>query len=262
MKIATGTRGHNVEYYNDSAVAKVALTIDDAPSKSCSHFRKLLDMLQRLQVKVSFQVISSYAQMSEEHMLLMRRVVRDGHQLVNHSTHDERCTSLAESQFRDRLHTCQALIDTLAPHRARWFRPPSGVMNATMRRVCAQEGYRVALGDCYSDDPHISDPDFHVSTLLHSASAGSVLIVHCPEPGRREQTLLVLPRLVEGLRQKNLTLTTLDDLFATSTPPPPPVTTPKAPPVSSPPPDTLAPPVSVSAATASTREIDSADHRL
>ena len=35
-------RGHNVEYYNDSAVTKVALTIDDAPSKSCSHFRKVI----------------------------------------------------------------------------------------------------------------------------------------------------------------------------------------------------------------------------
>merc|ERR1712232_1015999 len=82
-----------------------------------------------------------------------------------------------------------------------------------MGEVLLKKNYLVCLGDCYSNDPHINKADFHVRTLLRAVSGGSVLIVHCPEKDRRQQTLEVLPQLVRGLREKGFDLATLGELF-------------------------------------------------
>lgn len=212
MGLATGTRGANVVYFNPSETHLVALTIDDAPSRSAEEFRELLDLLRELGVRVTFQVISGHV-LSDVHKELLKRAVSDGHQLTNHTTLDERCIKLTRDAFRSRLADCQSLLDDVAPNARRWFRPPCGLMNATMRSVCAEEGYSICLGDCYSSDPDINDVEYHATTLLRCASAGSVIIVHCPEEGLRHQTLEVVPKLVQGLRERGLQLATLDELF-------------------------------------------------
>ena len=107
--------------------------------------------------------------------------------------------------FRDDIAQCEGLINQVQgpqTHGTKWYRPPNGVMNAVMRRVLKQEGYRVALGDCYSADPQVPDPGFHTKLLTQCAQDGSVVILHSPEPGIRRKTLHVLQSLVENLRAK------------------------------------------------------------
>lgn len=217
MGIATGTRGENVIYHKSGEATRVALTIDDAPSKSADHFCQLLDLLAELRVHVSFQVISDFVKRSDEHLALMKRAVAEGHHLTNHSTKDAACTSLSAEEFRARLKECAAVVDDLqtpTTEGRRWFRPPCGLMNGVMRQVCIEEGYTVCLGDCYSDDCGIGDVDYHVTTLLRGAVGGSIIIVHCPEGGRRAQTLEVLPQLVAGLRQRGLEPVSLTEMFS------------------------------------------------
>jgi len=213
MGFFTGSRGENVVYYKANEPWKIAVTIDDAPSQSAADFAQLLDLLKDLALQVTFQVISGYVR-SEEHEALLRRAVQEGHQLTNHSTEDRPCTNLSADEFASRLDTCQALLDKIAPGSIRWFRPPSGLMNRTMREVCRQKGYRVCMGDSYSADPQVNDPDFHVEALSRSAKGGSIIILHCPEANSRQQTLQVLRGLVGVLRARCHRMVTLDDLFA------------------------------------------------
>lgn len=214
----TGTRGDHVVYRRaDSPGQRVALTIDDAPSQSAAHFRQLLDVLAHLQVRVSFQVISDYVRLSDEHRELMVRAAGEGHHLVNHSTMDQPCVRLSEAEFVARLRECQEVVDELQPPsslRRRFFRPPSGVMNSMMRDVTAREGYTVCLGDTYSHDARVHNVEYHVETLLRGARPGSIIIMHCPEANHRAQTLEVLPRLVTGLRHQGFEIVTMDELFA------------------------------------------------
>ena len=215
MSTATGVHGDNTVFCSLDAASRVALTIDDAPSLAAPLFKQLLDLLKELIVQVSFQVISSYAAKSEEHMALLRRAVAEGHHLVNHSVKDAPCIRCSKEEFRAMLLECQALIDGISPGTAadRWFRPPSGVMSAAMRQVCREEGFRVVLGDAYSDDPHVSGAEWHVRTLLRATEAGSVIIIHCPEVGLRSQTLDVVPTLVAALRGRGLELATVAQHF-------------------------------------------------
>jgi len=110
--------------------------------------------------------------------------------------------------FRKELEQCERVIDASKGDASglnwggKWYRPPNGVMNRVMRKVLIEEGYRVALGDCYSADPQIPDPDFHTKLLTGCAEDGSMLILHSPEPGIRHKTLQVLDILVRNLRSK------------------------------------------------------------
>lgn len=212
MGVASGTRGGNVFFYKDGETRKIALTIDDAPSRSVEHFRQLLDVLKESRVLVTFQVISDHAS-TEEHVDLLRRAVQEGHQLTNHSTKDQKCLGLTEEEFEERLDACQTFIEGISPGVRKWFRPPSGFMNATMRRVLLRKGYEVCLGDCFSSDPKVDDVDFHVRTLSRAVRGGSVLILHCPESTCRQQTLELIPRLASELRNLDFEFATLDELF-------------------------------------------------
>lgn len=212
MGVGTGTRGPNVHYYQATETRLVALTIDDAPSRAADEFEKLLDLLKELGVRVTFQVISVFVE-SEQHKQLLRRAVAEGHQLTNHTTLHQKCPDLSEEAFGACLDGCQELLDELAPGATRWFRPPHGKMNATMRRVLLARKYAVAMGDCYSADPIIEDVDYHVQTLVRGARAGSVIILHCPEQNKRKHVLDVIPRIVAELRTQGLEFGTLDDIF-------------------------------------------------
>lgn len=73
---------------------------------------------------------------------------------------------------------------------------------------------QVAMGDCYSDDPHVNDAKWHVKMLAGMSLPGSVIILHCPEAdNHRAQTLQILGPLVEELRAKGLQCVTLQTLF-------------------------------------------------
>jgi len=212
MGLATGTRGTNVVYFQNTETKLVALTIDDAPSRSASEFSQLLDVLKELDIRVTFQIISHYVS-SDEHRELLKRAVLAGHQMTNHSTIDQPCINLSKEEFRQRLQDCQALLDELTPGARRWFRPPSGTMNGTMREVLLEDGYDVCMGDCYSSDPQIDDVDYHCRTLSRGARGGSVIIMHCPESNHRHQTLELIPKLVRDLVGRGLNFATLDELF-------------------------------------------------
>eukprot|EP00930_Biecheleria_cincta_P058345 TRINITY_DN44186_c0_g1_i1.p1 TRINITY_DN44186_c0_g1~~TRINITY_DN44186_c0_g1_i1.p1 ORF type:complete len:246 (-),score=35.25 TRINITY_DN44186_c0_g1_i1:132-836(-) len=212
MGLVTGTRGDNVVYFKPDEPKNIAVTIDDAPSQSVAEFARLLDLLKELALRVTFQVISGYVS-SEEHEALLRRAVEEGHQLTNHATEDKPCLNLSADEFASRVDACQALLDRIAPGSKRWFRPPSGLMNRTMREVLRQKGYTVCLGDCYSADPHVNEFEFHVRVLSRAAKGGSIIILHCPEANCRRQTFQVLPKLVGELRDRGYDPVTLDELF-------------------------------------------------
>lgn len=214
-----------------------------------------------LPVRVSFQVIAEHvvggtteetdgacrsAEEAQRARRLLVRAVHEGHQLVNHGVHDRPCTvpasigclpvfrsvdaARAEQRFRTDLERCERLIESIyeeagvAKPQAKWFRPPSGKMDAMMRRVVQDLGYKVVMCDAYSQDPHIFDPDFHVLQLAATAEAGSVVVMHCPESARvdgngnslavRRQTLQVVPALAMALREKGLgDFVTVAELF-------------------------------------------------
>lgn len=219
-----GNCGPNVHTSKSTDELEVALTIDDVPSRAIELFEELLDLLSRENVLVTFMVIGEHVRISERHEAAIVRAVREGHLLVNHMMRDEPATPYDREQFIDELDECQGLISRICEKagvgkpgeddRLLWFRPPHGVMNATMRDVLFQKGYSVAFTDVHSFDPAIDDADFHTRYTLRGTQPGSIICLHAPEEdNHRSQTLEVVPNVIEGLRDEGYEFLTLDQLL-------------------------------------------------
>ncbi|KAL8370138.1 hypothetical protein RB595_000494 [Gaeumannomyces hyphopodioides] len=82
----------------------VALTIDDAPSDQTAH---ILDLLRAHGARATFFVIGGQVEGREE---LLRRIVREGHELGNHAMHDEASRSLRPDELEDQILRVQGMI--------------------------------------------------------------------------------------------------------------------------------------------------------
>lgn len=98
----------------------------------------------------------------------------------------------------------------------RWFRSPSGFLSNNMKRVIERHGFTHVLGDCYANDPFITDPKFISDTMLEHVMHGSILIIHMPERGFREYNYDALQFILKGLQAMGLKAVSLSELHARS----------------------------------------------
>ena len=69
--------------------------------------------------------------------------------------------------------------------------------------------YDVASGDAFG-----TSVDAIVSTVMHSTTNGSIVVMHLTGGNTAPLTALALPRVVNGLRGRGLRLVKLSDLLA------------------------------------------------
>jgi len=178
----------------------VALTFDDAPCEPVM-MANLLDCLKTYGARATFFVISSHVQKSGAHKAVMKRAVREGHEVANHGCYDSPMNQMSEGQFKQQLLACEKVLLELNPNfgkpgHPKLFRPPSGIQSKEMTKVLKELGYQSVLGLCYSFDAQIENrPDFHFKTLKSLLYGGSIVIQHCPCKGR-EQTVEVTKKLL------------------------------------------------------------------
>merc|ERR1712048_19762 len=77
-----------------------------------------------------------------------------------------------------------------------------------MYEILEKHGFTHVLGDCYANDPWVSDPSFIAHTM-----EGSIMIIHMPERGFRDYSFQALPELLEGLSKRGLKVVTLTTLY-------------------------------------------------
>lgn len=219
---ALSTRYPNVLFHIPTTKLVLALTIDDAPSKSTS---AILDVLRANDVHATFFVIGSYIEGRKD---VLEDVVRHGHELANHAMHDEPSWRLNMSELREQVMQTQRKIHdiyrssssssseqsnstinnsplTLTPSPAQYFRPGSGFFTSSMITLLRSLSYRVILGSIYPHDAQVSLPWLNAWHILRGARAGGIIICHdrswTPEMLRR-----VLPELKRrGFRVGSLT---------------------------------------------------------
>eukprot|EP00927_Polykrikos_kofoidii_P056746 TRINITY_DN50824_c0_g1_i1.p1 TRINITY_DN50824_c0_g1~~TRINITY_DN50824_c0_g1_i1.p1 ORF type:complete len:434 (+),score=67.17 TRINITY_DN50824_c0_g1_i1:67-1368(+) len=94
----------------------------------------------------------------------------------------------------------------------RWFRAPHADLSEGMEKVLIKHGATNVLCDCFANDTIISDADFLAKTLVSLAVGGSILVIHMPEKGFREHNFAALRGVLQGLRARNMRVTTVSAL--------------------------------------------------
>ena len=164
----------------------------------------ILDVLAANGIRATFGMTGRWAEANPE---LVRRMVAEGHQLVNHSYDHPSFTggyggpTLTRAQRLDQLARAEAAIVAASGVSAKpWFRPPYGAEDASVRSDIAYGGYRYEL--MWSTDSwgwKGVSPDEVVQRCVDGAQPGAIFLMHV---GGASTDYAGLQRVIDGLRQK------------------------------------------------------------
>ena len=196
----------------------IYLTIDDYPSRDPDNSYKLLDILDKHNVKASFFIIKYNVLCNNANKAVMHSTVSRGHELGNHMAKDTVYTSHSKEDFSRILLDVENVIEQYQPgfkkNFPKLFRAPSGKINKNMCNVLTKNNYLSILGDVYSfDAEYDADPEFHCNLLLNNVKSGSILILHTPENYMRKKTLELLELLIPKLKKKGFSFEILSKYF-------------------------------------------------
>ncbi|MET7706081.1 polysaccharide deacetylase family protein [Micromonospora sp. NPDC005413] len=181
-----------------TGVRPVALTFDDGPSPAWTP--KVLDQLRAAKVTATFCVVGREVQ---RHPELVRRIVREGHQLCNHSwRHDLDLARRPVAEIQADLARTNKAIRTAAPGaKVSFYRQPGGRWTPEVLGVAKKLGMRPLH---WSVDPQDWDKP-NAATIgkrVHTATRpGAIVLLH-DGGGNRAATLAACPHLIADLKQR------------------------------------------------------------
>ncbi|WP_320669950.1 polysaccharide deacetylase family protein [Patulibacter defluvii] len=181
---------------------EVALTFDDGPWLLTGQF---LDRLAQLHVPATFFMIGRQV---EAQAPLLRRMLRDGHALGNHTWSHQNVAGGNAGQISS---TSQA-IERATGSAPCVFRPPGGATSATLAGQVRSLGMVDVLWSVDTDDwrgPPSSDA---IVARALAVQPGGIVLMH-DGGGPRGNTLAALPRIVSGLRARGYRLVTVPQLL-------------------------------------------------
>ncbi len=193
----------------------VALSFDDGPDPQWTP--AILKILKQYNVPATFFEIGVNA---ERYPSIVRQVYQDGNEIGNHTFLHPDAADITSLQLRLELNGTQRLLENILGVKTVLFRPPYGVDSTPETndevvplQEAEQLGY-IVVGN--SIDPHDwkhgKTADEIVDGVFNQLGDGSIILMH-DGGGNREQTVLALPRILQGLRDRGYRIVQLSDLM-------------------------------------------------
>lgn len=172
-----------------------ALTFDDGPNGTDTE--AILDLLAQAGIRAVFAVVGSQLT-SPRNVELLRRIVREGHVLCNHSTDFADLGALSIGEARARLAENSRLIrdaldDPDAP--IPYFRAPNGNWGRTAEAAVAEGMQPLAVAGTIGDW-ETQDVDVLTARLREVMRPGAIVLVH-DGGGERSGTVAAVRVVVE-----------------------------------------------------------------
>jgi len=147
------------------------LSFDDGPAEDTE---ALLDVLARHGVTATFFLVGERISGREG---VLARLVREGHELGNHSWNHPDLRTLALHEVREQLIRTSDAIESAGGVRPNVFRPPYGYTSVPIEETAASLGMRTMLWDVDTSDWKRPGVDI-VARAIASAPPGSVVLLH------------------------------------------------------------------------------------
>nr|WP_240948488.1 polysaccharide deacetylase family protein [Bacillus sp. RO1] len=206
-----------VTRYGKSDKKEVVLSFDDGPDPA--YTADILDILDKYDVKGTFFIVGENAMM---HPQLVKRMFDEGHEIGNHTFTHPDVTSITPSRLRMELNATQRLFQGITGHSMTLFRPPYiadtvlGSRNEQLPIMMAQDmGYTMVGESLDSGDWNKTSKMDLVNQTLKQLKEGNVILLH-DAGGDRAITVEALPTLIEELKNRGYTFTTIGGLIGKS----------------------------------------------
>ncbi len=186
----------------------VALTFDDGPWRGSTD--KIVAILKANDVQATFFVLGAQAKGQPQRL---KAIAAGGNLIGTHSfKHAMMSKRSAKANAAD-LKRCIQITQSVTGQRMRWFRPPGGATNASVRRTAAGLGLRQVMWSVDTRDYTQPGTSKIVSVATKQAKNGSVILMH-DGGGNRTQTVKAVPDIIKRLKARGYDFVTLDELVA------------------------------------------------
>lgn len=204
-----------IQRWGEAQPHQLALTFDDGPDPA--YTGAILDILRARHVPATFFIVGLHGEANPD---LLRRMVAEGHQIGSHTFTHPDLALVSRRQFELELNATQRLIEGETGRRTVLFRPPfaedvepetpdqAGIVEEASRL-----GYFISGMGVDPNDWRRPGVDAIVRATLSQVAAGDgqVILLH-DAGGDRSQTVAALPQLIDALRARGYTFTTVSQL--------------------------------------------------
>ena len=191
----------------DPTGGKVALTIDDGPHPLTTPL--VLDVLRREGVHATFFLVGENA---EEFPELVRMIVRDGHEIGNHTYSHIALNELNPRGVSTQLRGCDRAIERACGVTPRLMRPPGGQCSELALRVTDTLGYTTVLWTANTGDWRNHGREAIVANGLSHLRSGSIILMHQGDVW----SLDALPEVIDGIRRAGLEVGTVSEALGST----------------------------------------------
>ena len=221
-------RTYTIEQYGYHP-KEVALSFDDGPDPKWTP--KILDILRNKGVKGTFMMIGAEAQ---ENVGLMKRVVREGHEIGNHTYTHPDISEISTRQLDIEIKLTERLFASKLGIQPLYFRPPYDIdeepdtddQSAPVERI-QHDGYTIIGSKMdtndWNENPSKTPAEITQSILeqletmkVKPQFRGSIILLH-DGGGDRAATVAALPMLIDALRAHGYTIVPVSALMGKTT---------------------------------------------
>ena len=172
---------------------------------------KILDILQKHDVKAAFFLVGNYLQKNAD---LVRRMVEEGHIVGNHTmTHPDMSAITEKEAFKKELTGLEDLFqDITGKELPKYYRPPQGIYSEENLKQAKELGYKTVFWSlAYRDWENNNQPtaDYAFAKLLPRTHNGAVILLHSTSKTNAE----VLDELLTRWKAEGYRFDTIDQLF-------------------------------------------------
>ena len=197
------------------ALNRVAFTFD--AGSDAGYTALILDTLAANNIQASFGITGVWAQRFPD---LLKRIVREGHTLINHSYDHSSFTgastgepALTRAERWEQLDRTEEIVNQLTGATTKpYFRPPYGDHDQSVNEDVGARGYAYSVMWNADSRGWTGIPAYQIAQLcLDYAAPGTIYVFHV---GSASQDGPALPSIIDGLREAGYSIGDLNYVLA------------------------------------------------
>lgn len=196
-------------YYADLSGDKdIYLTFDNGYEQG--YTADILDVLKENKVPATFFVTGHYVKDQPE---LIKRFVKEGHIIGNHSHSHFDFTTLSEAEIKQELEKVEKAVALLTPQKSmQYLRTPRGTFSDKTLAYTTELGYIQVFWSLAFMDWDINKQkgaDYAYEAIMRQVHPGAIILLHAVS----EDNALALDKVIKNLKEDGYTFRSLDELM-------------------------------------------------
>ena len=198
-----------VYYHCKTIQSYLALTFDDGPNKVQTI--KVLNILEKYNVKATFFEIGENIEYQKD---IVKKVYEAGHEIGNHFYSHENINKMSKDEIKTSIVKTNELIYSITGKMPKVVRPPYGIVNNTLKEVCAELNMSIIIwtDDKDSKDWNKTKDSEIINNVTKKVTNGDIFLFH---DGSKTytNTLSAIDVIIPQLKNKGFKWVTISQLI-------------------------------------------------